>query len=371
MEKTVVTGETSGNKTAEEQLKSKNFPHLAKMLKLQNILDSKKRPANQMDGSVYNKWLLKFHNSSFEQKFAESSMSSHLEVSAAMAIVTGSWIIQCVALLTMPDPFDRTVNYPASIVIGVIFGVIFLILTMVWLFKAHFCLPKLFGTYRGTKWLYTMTLIYYFGAFIVSLGKPQWFFIHPNNEKAIFSWATMLDVIFWLIVVNFNSGLNFRSLIVINVLLQVVSYLPAYMGYSLSEDVQTVDVFYYTVLTSIVCLHAYYYKELFDRQAFFLKEQSNSLQKKATSLLNEMLPIQILEELQSDCIQIAYQYRQMTLLYSDICGFTAFANSVEPHHVVELLTSLFHHFDNLTTALGIYKVCTIGDAYVAEMLTCF
>lgn len=53
------------------------------------------------------------------------------------------------------------------------------------------------------------------------------------------------------------------------------------------------------------------------------------------------------------------------MMCSDVCGFTKFSSSVKPSQVVQLVTELFAEFDHLTYRLNIFKVCTIGDAYVA------
>lgn len=57
--------------------------------------------------------------------------------------------------------------------------------------------------------------------------------------------------------------------------------------------------------------------------------------------------------------------RHMTLLFADICGFTAYSRTRPPEEVVQLVTNLFANIDNLSRQVGVYKVCTIGDCYVA------
>lgn len=55
----------------------------------------------------------------------------------------------------------------------------------------------------------------------------------------------------------------------------------------------------------------------------------------------------------------------MTLLYTDMVGFTAFSKNVkEPREVVSLLSKLFSRFDQLCEDSKVYKVHTIGDCYV-------
>ena len=55
---------------------------------------------------------------------------------------------------------------------------------------------------------------------------------------------------------------------------------------------------------------------------------------------------------------------QVFILVSDICGFTAFCAARTPADVVNLLSDIYTEFDKLCDKFGVYKVCTIGDAYV-------
>ena len=58
-----------------------------------------------------------------------------------------------------------------------------------------------------------------------------------------------------------------------------------------------------------------------------------------------------------------------TLLFSDISGFTKFSSSREPEEVVAMLTEMFTEFDKMCVKLGVYKVYTIGDAYIVMGFT--
>ena len=54
----------------------------------------------------------------------------------------------------------------------------------------------------------------------------------------------------------------------------------------------------------------------------------------------------------------------VTLLYADIKGFTAFSNSREPEKVVDMLSSIFSQFDDSCQKHNVFKLYTIGDCYV-------
>jgi class 3 adenylate cyclase len=55
----------------------------------------------------------------------------------------------------------------------------------------------------------------------------------------------------------------------------------------------------------------------------------------------------------------------VTLLYSDICGFTTITSTMDPARVSAWLNRLFHKFDRLAHAHGVQKVDVVGDAYIA------
>eukprot|EP00934_Nitzschia_sp_Nitz4_P008104 Nitzschia sp. Nitz4//scaffold169_size48518//40260//43927//NITZ4_007080-RA/size48518-processed-gene-0.83-mRNA-1//1//CDS//3329538412//8094//frame0 len=62
---------------------------------------------------------------------------------------------------------------------------------------------------------------------------------------------------------------------------------------------------------------------------------------------------------------IADLFPDCTVLFSDLAGFTAWSSVREPSQVFTLLETLYGAFDSLASKLGVFKVETIGDAYVA------
>ena len=130
---------------------------------------------------------------------------------------------------------------------------------------------------------------------------------------------------------------------------------------------------------------AAYQAEIWNRCTFLAGVQAALVGQRASRLLEEMLPEQIRMRLEDQNGgqttrgttarttvsraflpgKIADEYSSMVLLFSDVCGFTAFSNTVPAETVVEMLTCMFVKFDHLTSAYRIYKLCTIGDAYVA------
>ncbi|XP_062611358.1 soluble guanylate cyclase gcy-35-like isoform X1 [Saccostrea cucullata] len=86
--------------------------------------------------------------------------------------------------------------------------------------------------------------------------------------------------------------------------------------------------------------------------------------KKTDTLLYQMLPVKVANQLRDGGNVQAEKHENVTILFSDIVTFTNMAALCHPMDIVELLNDLFQRFDELTTKHDIYKVETIGDAYM-------
>jgi len=80
--------------------------------------------------------------------------------------------------------------------------------------------------------------------------------------------------------------------------------------------------------------------------------------------LNNLIPPNVLEKIKRGEKEIVNKLNEVTLLFSDIVGFTDFCRQARPKQVVQLLSDLFTRFDKLCQEKDVYKVHTIGDCYV-------
>jgi class 3 adenylate cyclase len=62
---------------------------------------------------------------------------------------------------------------------------------------------------------------------------------------------------------------------------------------------------------------------------------------------------------------IADLFPHTTVFFADIAGFTAWSSEREPLYVFKLLETLYSAFDRIAARLGVFKVETVGDCYVA------
>lgn len=68
---------------------------------------------------------------------------------------------------------------------------------------------------------------------------------------------------------------------------------------------------------------------------------------------------------ESQALPNAASYACATVMFADIAGFTKWSSGREPANVFLLLETIFDRIDKLAKRLGIFKVETIGDCYMA------
>lgn len=82
-------------------------------------------------------------------------------------------------------------------------------------------------------------------------------------------------------------------------------------------------------------------------------------------LLHNTLPPNIAARLMRKERPIADHHPAVSILFSDIVGFTTLSSRIPPHELVSGLDKLFTQFDNIATKFGLEKIKTIGDSYMA------
>lgn len=86
---------------------------------------------------------------------------------------------------------------------------------------------------------------------------------------------------------------------------------------------------------------------------------------KSDQLLRAILPDKIADELKDGSHSVAESFSDVTLLFSDIVSFTTVSSNHTAEEIVNALNNLFTLFDIRAKAMGVEKIKTIGDAYMA------
>ncbi|MEO7394137.1 MAG: adenylate/guanylate cyclase domain-containing protein, partial [Chitinophagaceae bacterium] len=86
---------------------------------------------------------------------------------------------------------------------------------------------------------------------------------------------------------------------------------------------------------------------------------------KSDELLLNILPSEVAEELKEKGYTTAKSFDEVTILFSDIKGFTHVAENLTAQELVKEIDTYFSAFDRIMLHYGLEKIKTIGDAYIA------
>jgi class 3 adenylate cyclase len=105
-------------------------------------------------------------------------------------------------------------------------------------------------------------------------------------------------------------------------------------------------------------------KRLRDREQAAIAELTAEKERSEALLLN-ILPKSVIVRMNNGETTIADDFSEVTVLFSDIVGFTRMSMRRSAGDVVAILNGIFSAVDRLALELGIEKIKTIGDAYMA------
>ena len=93
-------------------------------------------------------------------------------------------------------------------------------------------------------------------------------------------------------------------------------------------------------------------------------EDLKKVNEKTEALLANVLPKNTADEIMAKGKATKTKYNFVTVLFSDIQGFTQIAEEMNPEVLIDELDKFFFHFDSVVEKYRIEKIKTIGDAYM-------
>ncbi|WP_075348620.1 adenylate/guanylate cyclase domain-containing protein [Algoriphagus marinus] len=100
----------------------------------------------------------------------------------------------------------------------------------------------------------------------------------------------------------------------------------------------------------------------------FIKKSKETLSKekdRSDKLLLNILPAEVAEELKAKGSSDAKDFDQVTVIFTDFADFTKKSEQLTAKELVKELNTCFKAFDEIISHLGLEKIKTIGDAYMA------
>ncbi|OMJ92367.1 hypothetical protein SteCoe_4920 [Stentor coeruleus] len=186
-------------------------------------------------------------------------------------------------------------------------------------------------------------------------------FMVASSIKMINAWpetVLSLELCFDILFLNHMVSFRVLTMCILNGILLFAWFLAVGLNSTF-----LISEFFLLIFFSLIDLFAIYRIEEKHLISYNLQIQSNKEIRETEHLLVQMMPAHIVHSL-SEGVSITEKLNNITILYADIVGFTAWSSNKTPKEVIQMLSNLFTEFDKKCVELNVYKVHTIGDCYV-------
>jgi adenylate cyclase len=208
---------------------------------------------------------------------------------------------------------------------------------------AYFGYTGKFNVFRFSQLLLILllpfALMLALGGFVHGSVVILWGLLSPLGATLFYKQSTAPR---WLIAYIF--------LVIVSYVLEI--WLPT-REHLTTEQIHLFFVFNLSAVGSLVFLMVYYFVG-----------KKNYFQARSESLLLNILPAVIAEELKENGKVEAKQFREVTVMFTDFQNFTQIAEKLTPGELVAELDLLFGAFDNIISEHNLEKIKTIGDSYM-------
>ena len=332
--------EPSGKHTSTDKLSIIAIPTSHNNIENSNDAESLKNQNQKIikESGFHNIWRFCKKNTSNDLEFKKNFLQVHFLIPKIGIIIAIIGNVLLIILEIIGNSLQDYANISALFLAVFLFEEVILILLF----------TRLAKDYEKTLYGWALNMIFFieFPIFFISS-----FFIELYIPLIYTFFA------FRFLQMNYCSVLLFGNRLYFNILAIILWILTMFMN-NPSGLICSVSIIFIILIMITIYLQ---------EQKSFIK---NILRKNASKeieqteeLLAHMMPPQVLKNLQEENL-ITDRLMNVTLMYADIVGFTAWSSTKTPKEVVGMLSGLFTRFDNLCIEHDVYKVHTIGDCYV-------
>ena len=200
----------------------------------------------------------------------------------------------------------------------------------------------------------------YIGFYILTIYSA--FLSHYSGGYSSSYWAGFnFVIVFWLGIVPFSYGEVILNAVLFQIIYKAVL---ATLEYPFFQFARFLEFNFYLIGTFLIGATITFFN---NRNSGIIYQTNIELQKekdRAETLLLNVLPQAIADRLKKESGIIADSYESVTVLFSDLVGFTELSQKLSPEKLVILLNEIFSRFDREAGRHSLEKIKTIGDAYM-------
>jgi class 3 adenylate cyclase len=207
---------------------------------------------------------------------------------------------------------------------------------------------------------FALTALYQFTKVITAFNKMFTRAMNPKGnskfEPLSLQIARMATVISWAACINHT---NIVPTIYFLTKFRIISYSNGEMCFCIA-DIGS-KVFITLVLVNATVEQSQ--NEKYEALTTVASEMQTDLTN-ADALLGRMMPEEVLNQLKNGNAPAAEEYDSVTIFFSDITDFTVLSSKTTTQEMLKTLNMLWEQYDKIARVHGMYKVETIGDAYL-------
>ena len=214
----------------------------------------------------------------------------------------------------------------------------------------------------GRRWQLSISLVLVANALIWSVDRVAL----PASAPTDWGYAGMMVILAFIYVL---SRLQFVYAAVVGAV-SIVIYDVLTIAFASDTNTQFLVANYFLVTFAFVGMAASYGLDRSARLLFLRERQLDAARVRADELLHNTLPAAIVERLKARGSEpgvelLADGHEQVTVVFADLVSFTEHAERIAPAPLVAVLDEVFTMFDDLAQRVGMEKIKTVGDAYMA------